>query len=312
VWAFDAMGSRAVPVLVKAMNDPNPGVHGGVLSSLAKIGAPAVPELVRLLQSDQIDLRRNAAWALAWLRQSDAAAAAALVNALNSPDDELREAALFALGQTHTASAVSAIREALHDKNERVRREAQMALQALDPSFNDVSRDLPQQVGEVGRFIGHTATVTRVAFLPDGRRAISAERDGAAVRLWDIATAKQIRCLNIDNARQACALSTDGQWVACGGMYQRLRLMNFESGDEKRHFVDQGGLILLAIRPQVDRVVSVNMPQIVGPPFILHVWDVASGKETRSFRLPLSSVTRLAFSADGRRLVWRRDFDHWH
>jgi HEAT repeat protein len=298
VWAFEAMGSHAVPVLVKAMKDPSPGVRSGVFASLGKIGTPAVPELVRLLQSDQIDLQRNAAWALASLRRSDSAATAALVNSMDSSDDELREAALFALGQTRAATAVSAIRNALHDKNERVRFEAAMTLQALGVGSEP---RLPQQVGEVGRFIGHTATVTRVAFLPDGRRVISAEGDGSNLRLWNIATAKQLHSINIDHARQALALSTDGQWVACGGMYQRLRLINFGTGDERRHFKDQGDLVLLAIRPKGSQIVSVDMPSIV-PPCFLHIWDVASGKETRSFQLPLSNVTRLAFSDNGRRL----------
>ena len=232
------------------------------------------------------------------------------LDALHSPDDELREASLYALGQLRAAAAVLAIREALNDKSERVRFEARMALQALDASLQSDAQPkehlppvLPQQSGEVGRFIGEVSeTVTHVAFLPAGHQAVSADRGGGIVRLWDLTTAKEIRCLRIQDAREAFAFSTDGRWVACGGMYQRLRLMNLDTGSEKRHFSNQGALMLLAIRPQGNQVVSVDMPRRSGPPYMLHVWHVDSGKETHTFQLPFSSVTKLAFSADGRRL----------
>ena len=254
-----------------------------------------MPRLVRLLQSDRIDLRRGAARALGWLGLSDAAAAAALVSALHSPDDELREASLYALGQLRAATAVAAIREALSDKNERVRFEAKMALQALDScvsaknhSQNGLLFASPRQVGEVGRFITPAERVTQVAFLPDGRRAFSTGFDGV-FRLWDIATSKEIRSLRIENAREALALSPDGRWIACGGMYQRINLVDFETGVRKRQFTYRDQLLLLAIRPQENLVVSVDQGQR-GPPYMLHVWDVASGREARSFALPFGAL----------------------
>ena len=304
---FEAMGRRAVPILVRAMHDPSPGVQSGVFQSLKWIGPHALPELVTLLQSEQIDLRRSAAWALGWLGRPDAAATAALVDALHSPDEELRAAALYALGQLRAATAAAAIGEALNDKNERVRFEAQMALQALHAGAatklqptDGLLPASPRKAVEIGRFVAPTEFVWHVEFLSDGRRLFFTGND-AVMRLWDIATGKELRGRYIENAREAIALSPDARWVACGGMYQRINMVDFESGARKRQFTYRDRLLCLVIRPQDNLLVSVDEGKR-GPYCMLHVWDVASGRQTRSVALPLTRVGKLAFSADGRRL----------
>src|SRR5262249_60329726 len=51
----------------------------------------------------------------------------------------------------------------------------------------------------------HSGTVTFVHFLPDSKTLLSAGRDGT-VRLWEVATGKQVRCIRIaEDGREPAA-----------------------------------------------------------------------------------------------------------
>jgi competence ComEA-like helix-hairpin-helix protein len=72
-----------------------------------------------------------------------------------------------------------------------------------------------------------TAPTRNVAFLPDGKQALSA--DGKALRLWDVATGQEVRPAVQGTAAHrdlvvAVALSPDGRHAVSGGLDQRLIL----------------------------------------------------------------------------------------
>ncbi len=314
VWAFQAMGPRGVADLVRAMNDPKPDVRAGVLGGLVKIGQSAVPELAGLLDSDKVALRRGAAWALGILGRPAPTATAALVRAVKSEDAELREAAVFALSQMRCVAAVPAVREALRDGSERVRFEAKMALRVLDRQADAKVVLSPEaeparlpKAGEVNRFVGHEDSLVCVAFLPDGRRVLSGSHDGT-VRQWDVDTGDQRRCFRIQGSVQALALPSDARWVACGGVFQRVHLLDLTTGQEVQQFDHQGRVTALAVTSQGDRVLSGGLPHDLNPARTVRLWDVASGKEVRSFASPFGAVGTLAISGDCRRALCAGDF----
>jgi hypothetical protein len=140
--ALVSMGSAAVPSLVQALEDPEPGVRALACYGLSRIGrsaAEAAPALVRRLNDRELQIASQAANALL---QIGPPATPALVRALSDPDPITRYHAARTLGSMgHSArSAVPELVVAAHDIDPSVRREARNALRILAPDFplNDV------------------------------------------------------------------------------------------------------------------------------------------------------------------------------
>src|SRR5262249_35092453 len=113
--------------------------------------------------------------------EADAARVGQLIRQLGSDQFRERQQAskeLEAIGEPAWAALIAV---ACSDDPE-IRHRAQRIVQAIEKR---------QQLRS---FIGHTESVHRIAFSPDGRRALSAAKDNT-IRLWDVATGKEIRRL---------------------------------------------------------------------------------------------------------------------
>jgi WD40 repeat protein len=75
----------------------------------------------------------------------------------------------------------------------------------------------------VHRFEGHVDKVRAVAFLPDGRRILSAGRDGT-VRLWDLATGRELAQLVSFDDGEWIAATPEGYYEASPGGDRRLNV----------------------------------------------------------------------------------------
>jgi HEAT repeat protein len=159
----------AAPMLMTALNDPDPAVRKAIIVTLDKLGVPAehmvprliallptsnridaikslgryggaareaVPALVGLLKDPAADVRWNAAQALGLIGPEARQAVPDLIAALHDEDADVREHGAESLGQVGVASpeVVGALEAACKDPNPRVRRDAVRSLGQFGPA----------------------------------------------------------------------------------------------------------------------------------------------------------------------------------
>lgn len=77
---------------------------------------------------------------------------------------------------------------------------------------------------------GHTGSVTHVAVMPDGHRAVSVSED-KTLRLWDLESGQSLRTLEGHTDSVAAVVVTpDGRRVVSASKDRTLRLWDLESG----------------------------------------------------------------------------------
>ncbi|MGD1908045.1 MAG: HEAT repeat domain-containing protein [Leptolyngbyaceae cyanobacterium] len=123
---------EAVPTLVEAfLHDEDTVVHGSSVGALARIGEPAVPDLLRVLENPEYPevTKGHAAWALAFM---GAEAEPHLMQVLASDSSEVRAAVIGALAkilqENPDADSANILIKALEDPVEDVRCEAAAAI----------------------------------------------------------------------------------------------------------------------------------------------------------------------------------------
>jgi WD40 repeat protein len=177
---------------------------------------------------------------------------------------------------------------------------------ALSGSWSSDGEDAVLKLWEVASgkpiraFTGHSQTVQSVAFSPDGRTALS----GSPLRLWDVATGKELRTLAPGG--RSVAFSPDGLTA----LTDRLTLVEVATGKEFRSFADSSAVNAVAFSPDGRTALSGGWtrayPELLQ--FLLglqnegtvRLWEVATGKQLRSFKGHSGSVHSVAFAPDGR------------
>jgi WD40 repeat protein len=158
------------------------------------------------------------------------------------------------------------------------------AIRLFDVNTGQITMSLP----------GHDATITALAFLPDGSALVSGSYD-KTVRLWNLAThAAQVWPQPGEVVDLAC--SPDGRYVAVACQRALVALWNVKTGKVERTF------------PHVNAhrlAFSPTQPLLAtgGPDRKIHIWNVTTGKEERAAYTQPDAVTCLAFSPDGARLL---------
>ena len=160
-------------------------------------------------------------------------------------------------------------------------------------------------------FSGHTDTVRSVALSPDGRLMLSASWGGdPRVRLWDVATRRQVRtfpfyacavALSADAAGSATAPSTALVALA-GGVDGRVWLWEPLTGRTRRQMVGHTGPVTaVAFAPGGARAAT------VGTDGTLRLWDLASGEQMHRVFAHEGIAQAVAFSPDGTTVVTAGD-----
>lgn len=99
--------------------------------------------------------------------------------------------------------------------------------------------------GTVGRLIAH----------PDGRRLLGSSRDGT-VRVWDIATGKELQRFQHDNSVFGLALHPDQTRILAGGSDKKLTLWNIDTGEKLRETALKDRVFDVAFSPDGSRFAS--------------------------------------------------------
>lgn len=149
-----------------------------------------------------------------------------------------------------------------------------------------------------------------VAFSPDGRYLASGHWEAGPsgkwcpggdnpVRLWDVATGKEVRRLPGHRWRvTALAYLPDGRSILSAGMDGTVRQWDVETGKEIRRIDhDPTGVPAVAVSPDGRRALSAGWVDRT-----VRLWDLSDGRELLRFKG--EHITQcVAFSPDGRRAL---------
>jgi WD40 repeat protein len=189
-------------------------------------------------------------------------------------------------------------------------------------------RDSPEKSAEpdLGPFVGHTAGIKTVAVSTDGRLALTGgggidpnnQTSDCAVRLWDVATGRQLRQLRGHTTFVNCvAFSPDGRLALSGSgdIYNRdntVRLWDVDSGKELRRFQGHVDAVRsVAFSPDGSQALTASGSALTAPggkftpgtDNTVRLWDVQTGKEVRCFRGHTAMVYRAVFAPSGSQVL---------
>jgi WD40 repeat protein len=135
-----------------------------------------------------------------------------------------------------------------------------------------------------------------VAFAPDGKTLASA---GDHIRLWERATGKPIKRLEVKGRVAALAFSPDGKRLASAGQDRIARLWDVDAGKPVKEFKGAKHILRgVALSPDGKLLAAGDAQATV------RVWDVATGKEKYVFDMKSGADTlSLAFSPDNTQLA---------
>jgi HEAT repeat protein len=120
--------TKAVPVIIEALNDPDRLVRIEIVKALAAIGVPAIAPLMQVFREGDMQVRTGAMEALWMIGQP---ATTPLIMVLKDNQSDVRKRAALLLGEIGDTKAVDHLTTLLADENVAVRREAFEALEMI-------------------------------------------------------------------------------------------------------------------------------------------------------------------------------------
>jgi WD40 repeat protein len=158
----------------------------------------------------------------------------------------------------------------------------------------------------IRQLTGHADLVRSIAFSPDGKTLATASQD-RTVRLWNVATGKQVRRIDTDGYGHGLAFAPDGKVLAFD-IGRTVRLHDVATGKELRRLAGHqtvhargttySGLITaLAFSPDGAVLASASWDTTA------RVWDAATGKLLLVLEGHRGPVNAVAFHPDGKTLA---------
>jgi len=128
---------RSIIPLIRSFSDRNTDVHRNVVTAFEKLGDKVFKELIRCIEGDDLELRRNAALALAEMK--DDRGVDHIVMLMEDTDESARACAAESLGSFPGLKARTMLNEALSDNSLKVRLAAIKSIGALDSEADALS-----------------------------------------------------------------------------------------------------------------------------------------------------------------------------
>ncbi|HMF16372.1 MAG TPA: WD40 repeat domain-containing protein, partial [Gemmataceae bacterium] len=150
---------------------------------------------------------------------------------------------------------------------------------------------------------GHKGGVHGVALTRDGKWAVSGG-DDKTLRLWEVATGKEVRKFEGHNNTCWGLFTPDGKQILSHSFDNTLRLWDVASGNEVRRFTGHTEHLFGAfLLPGGKQALSYAADRTA------RLWDLASGKELSRLELGnnLSNIRGLALSPDGKQILVGHD-----
>jgi serine/threonine protein kinase len=167
-----------------------------------------------------------------------------------------------------------------------------------EPQLLTIPEEIWEEIWHPTLLAGHKHWVLTVAAAPDGRHVVSGSRD-KTLRMWDLATGKQVRRLRgHKDAVTSVAVTPDGKYVVSGSWDNTVRLWDLATGQEVRRFTGHADWVgSVAVTPDGRYVVSASHDNTV------RLWDLATGQEVRRFTGHEYAVSSVAVTSDGQYVV---------
>ena len=166
--------------------------------------------------------------------------------------------------------------------------------------------------GKQSSLPGHRSWIRRIAFLPDGKRAVSGDFFGRLI-WWDLAGGTPKAIHTVDGHRgyvRAIAVSPDGRWIATGGNDLTIRIWTADARPVAKLTGHKRHIYNIAFHPGGKTLISGDLMGV------LKQWDVGSWRHRRDFsggeilvgwdtkfQVDCGGVRGLAFSPDGKTLA---------
>jgi serine/threonine protein kinase len=152
-------------------------------------------------------------------------------------------------------------------------------------------------VGEVHTLLGHISHVRSVAFLPDGRRAVSGGID-RMLQLWDLETGRLLHQFRHGAGLVCVALTPDGRYALSAGEDAVIRVWDLEARIEARPLKGHEATIETLVMSRDGRFVLTGSDDKT-----MRLWNFATRAEKKCLRGQSNFTRTVAFVADGGRAV---------
>jgi WD40 repeat protein len=139
---------------------------------------------------------------------------------------------------------------------------------------------------------GHSNSISRSEFSPNGRYIVTASRDKNAI-VWNAKDGSQIVKLPHDDRLHSASFSKDSRMVATAGHGGSAVVWSAESGAKQRAFRSDKPLRSIAFSPNSQRILAGSDEGIA------RVWELAGPPKGRVLHGHTGSVRHVAFSPDG-------------
>jgi len=180
-------------------------------------------------------------------------------------------------------------------------------LDAMSPEKPHTLKDHSWESGQgTHTLMGHTGSVSQVAFSPDGMQLVSASTDGT-IKVWDARSDPEARTLESKNV----AFSPDGKWLASTSWNTAfIKLWDTTTGRIVRTLDGHQGVMVVAFSPDGKLLASGGFDKTV------KLWNLATGDNIHTLEARSSIIESVAFSPDGKLLASggenNRVVELWH